>query len=403
MDKLKQILENALNNDHYFTNEDLRVNRKYNYLLSNNELNDYLKYKDDLESTRKIELPLKSFNSKNVYYNSSAQLLSITKDYLQFLKFDLDNTNSTIISESYDEMILSRLASELDGSLQIEGVNTTRKQILNVVTNKKQKLDTNDIIIKNMYNGYKFILGNPKFNKDNLKTLYNLLSNHQLKDKYYRDEAVYISSHMGCDADKIDECMDSLFSYVNNELSNNNIYLSFIVHYYILYIHPYFDYNGRTARMVSLWISLLSDNKNVSPIYISEAINDDKNNYYRAIDNSRYSNNDLTYFLTYLFKLSNTYYLLYKNLNQIVNTLSLNGDKLTNTETYYLKRIMANSKKGWFNYKGFLKLANVDITKQAALKILNNFLKLGLLVSKTNSKNEKIFKLNDEKILFELN
>ena len=170
----------------------------------------------------------------------------------------------------------------------------------------------------------------------------------------------------------------------------------------MLYIHPYYDYNGRTAHMVSLWISLLSDMKELLPTFISEAINDDKINYYKAIDNTRFSHNDLTYFILYLLNLSNKYYLVYKNLNAIKEELAFIGESLSPTESYYLKKIMINSKKGWFNYRGFIDFCKIDITKQGALKILNKLLKYELLVSRNNSKNEKIFMINDEKILYEI-
>lgn len=308
-------------------------------------------------------------------------------------------------------MILSRVASELEGSLKIEGVNTTRKKILEIMENKKIE-DTNEQIIFNMIEGYKFISTKPSFNKENLLKLYHLLSYKSLKKEdelkgYYREEMVEVGGHDGCDSNKIDECMNSLFDFINNYLNNNemkfDILLPFIAHYYILYIHPYMDFNGRTARMVSLWISILMRKKDVFPTYISEAINDDKANYYRAIDNTRNSHNDLTYFLTYLVQLANQYYLVYKNVTAIREDLALIGESITSTEAHYLKKIIVNKKKGWFNYKGFIEFCNLDITKQGALKILNHFLNLNILISKLNSKREKIFMINEDMIKYELN
>ena len=65
--------------------------------------------------------------------------------------------------------------------------------------------------------------------------------------------------------------------------------------------------------------------------------------------------------------------------------------------------IIINRKRGWFNYKGFIEFANLSITKQGALKVLNNFLKMNLLITKTNSKKEKIFSFNDEYLFYEMN
>ena len=214
----------------------------------------------------------------------------------------------------------------------------------------------------------------------NLLELYKILSKDSLNKEttldgdFYRSDKVFVGQHEGCPADKIEEAMNSFFEYVNSEINKRNFFLPFIAHYYILYIHPYYDFNGRTARMVSLWISLLSNIHMLLPTYISEAINDDKNNYYKALDNSRFSHNDITYFLTYLIELANRYYLVYKNINIIKEELATIGESLSSTESYYLKRIIINSKKGWFNYRGFIDFCKLDITKQGALKILNKLL-----------------------------
>ena len=403
-----EIILKALTRNRFFTNEDLRMNRKYDILLDSQELKEYLDYKDNFKHASKVELPLLSFNWSKIYYYISNELNTYLEEYIEFINNDLFEKESTIISDNYEDIIISRITSELDGNLRIEGVNTTRRQILDIYHNVKTNLDSNDIIVRNMIKGFEFIISKPKFDKDNLLKLYNILSmdclneNLELDGDYYRVDKVYVGQHEGCPKDKIEECMNSLFKFVNDEINNRNFFLPFIVHYYILYIHPYYDYYGRTARMVSLWISLLVVMNEFLPTFISEAINDDKSNYYKAIDNSRFSHNDLTYFITYLLDLSNRYYLVYKNLNMIKEKLALIGESLSATESYYLKRIMINSKKGWFNYRGFINFCNLDISKQGALKILNKLQDFNILVSRINSKNEKIFMINDDMILYTL-
>lgn len=408
MEKYEQLLLKAISGPHFFTNEDLRMNKKINILLNSQELREFLAFKDKFKHELKTELPLLTFNSSKMYYFNSKELVYLFQEYLEFLNNDLIERESTIISENYEDIIISRLTSELDGTLRIEGVNTTRRQMIDIYNGLKKELDSDDIIIRNMIKGIEYISNKPTFNKENLLKLYNILSQDSLTEEtkldgeFYRLDKVYVGDHEGCPAEKIDESMNAFFEFVNSEIDNRNFYLPFIAHYYVLYIHPYYDFNGRTARMVSLWISLLSDIHMLLPTYISEAINDDKNNYYKAIDNSRFSNNDVTYFLTYLIDLSNKYYLVYKNLNAIKEDLAIIGESLSPTESYYLKRIMINSKKGWFNYRGFIDFCKLDITKQGALKALNKLLDYGLLVSRINSKNEKIFIINDKKVLYKI-
>lgn len=408
-EKYNMILLQSLEGSHYLTSEDIRMNKKFGFCLSNIELKKYLKYKEVCENKKRIELPLKSFNSNKVYYYENDELNSAMKDYVDYFLEDIKK-ESTIILDNNSEMLISRIASELEGTLRIEGVNTTRKKIMDVYKSNKAQ-NRNEQIVINMINGYKFINEKPEFNKDNLFKLYKFLSYNCLNPEdeikeYYRTEMVEIGGHDGADVDKIEECMDSLFNLVNESLSTKKVLDTFllpmIAHYYVLYVHPYMDYNGRTARMVSLWISILFENEFVYPTYISEAINDDKSNYYKAIDNSRNSNNDLTYFMIYIMKLANQYYLVYKNISAIKESMAVAGDILTNTEVYYLKRIIINKNLGWFNYKSFISFSNINITKQGALKILNYFLSLDLLISKTNKRNEKIFKMNEDKLLYTL-
>ena len=399
----KQLLTKSIDDDKYYTNTDLRMNKNYNFMLSSNELSEFIRFKEEYNSINKIETSLLSWNSNKIFLYKSKELLSKINDYFEFFK-DV-NTYDDVNPEVY----LGIICSELEGTLKIEGVNTTRKQIEQIIkTNKPQ--NHNDKIIINMVNGLNYIKNTKEFNKDSLKELYNILSNGCLDKKdeignnYYRNDMVYISNYEGCPVDKIEKCMDTFFDFINNNLDNKDpiikLLLPFIAHYYIIYVHPYFDFNGRTARMVQIWIFMLTNNS--TSLFLSEAINDNKNYYYKTIENTRNSRNDLTYFITYLFDLINTYSIVSKNIDEIKNEIEKEGESISANELHYLKRIIINKNIKWFNYKKFLEFEGLDITKQGALKILNKFEKRGFLLSKINSKNEKIFILDESILKYEI-
>lgn len=398
----KEILLKALSSDKYFTNTDLRMNRNYGILLNNKELNEFLLFKEDFSCCDKMDLSLLSWNSKKIYLYKSLELKNKIKEYFEFFK----NENTKDVNP---EVLLGIMCSELEGTLQIEGVNTTRKQIEKIIKENDPK-NQNDKIIINMFNGLEFISHTDEFNKDTLKKLYDTLSKdslekeNQIGDNYYRDDIVYISNYIGCPKEKIDDCMNSLFDFVNENLNSKDLtmrlLLPFIAHYYILYIHPYFDYNGRTARMVQIWIFLLTNN--METLFLSEAINDNKKDYYMAIENTRNSRNDLTYFITYLIRLINSYSLVAKNIDAIKSEIESDGESISINDLHYLKRIIINKNVKWFNFKKFIEFERLDITKQGALKILNKFEERRFLVSKINSKNEKVFMLNDAILKYEM-
>lgn len=250
----------------------------------------------------------------------------------------------------------------------------------------------------------------PDFNQENLHRLYGLLSmdslddDHKLQDgDLYRYDGVEVDKYAGCPPEKIRECMDSLFSYVNKSIKGDispilRFTLPHIAHYYIVYIHPYFDFNGRTARMVSLWLSILLDTMPMS--LDSEAIDQTKNKYYEALRNSRDSNNDITYFIKYLLEESIDYYSCCKNLEEIDQRLKNKGVVLTEAEKSYFKKILI-SNRGKFTYRDFAKWIKASIGDQALLKILNELEGYGLLRS-VQSKNNKLFYVNEEMIAYSL-
>ena len=395
----------------YHSINDLRYNQKVGVMLSKDEFNQFLSIKDQLidEGFEYINaLPLKTFNSKHCFYVNALYLLETQNEYLRLFVSDYELNQISLFDRNIEDILTSRLFSEIEGTLNIENIPTTHRHIAEV--SKKENLtEENDIIVKNMLNAIRFIINEkPAFNKENLLRLYNILSKDCLPEKlqikdgfYYRDDKVYIGAFEGAPAEIVDECMDSLFAFVNDPESikvHDNL-LPYICHYYILYIHPYFDYNGRTARMVSFWLNYIN-NITFAPYFMSEAINENKNDYYRAITDTRNANNDLTYFLGYILETSIKYSFVYKNLEEMRNILSKTGDTLTSTEWVYVKKILVHNSEDYFNYKMFLTYIHATMTRQGALKILNNLHSYGILEKTTNRKGDIIFRFNQEFITY---
>ena len=142
--------------------------------------------------------------------------------------------------------------------------------------------------------------------------------------------------------------------------------------------------------MCSLWIARLLG-LDAAPYFISEAINDSKKQYYNAISMTRDTRNDLTYFLKYILQTSIKYGLCYLKITEAESMLADKGEKMTQAEATYFKKILLSAKNKFFSWKDFSGFINNDITKQGALKSLNNLEKLGLLGSIINSRGEKQF------------
>lgn len=407
--KFAHILNQQLTGE-YFTAKELQYSTKAGLFLSPLEYQQYLAWIETSSFSHDgiTFLPLKTFNSKCIYFCFGNDLQSAIDTY-----FDLSVGDFSHADDFSQRLEKSRIYSEIEGSVNIENVPTTTKRLKELLEEGAPAQNKNDTIIKNMKAGIDFVRQLPAFNRENLFHLYSLLSKDCLDQDdllkpgdCYRYDGVEIDSYPGCPYHEIASCMDSLFTFVNQILSepqNNRSLLTLlphICHYYLLYIHPYFDFNGRTARMVSYWVYLLSGLQDFPPV-ISEAINQTKHQYYRAIENSRDAHNDITYFLLYLLRVANDYVITYQNLEALEKEAKNKGYILTETELNYMKKILI-SYGGAFTYVDFLKMAQVEMTKQGALKILNKLVDYGFLREVTSKSKVKLFDINQAYIPFRL-
>ena len=222
-------------------------------------------------------------------------------DYMRTLKF----ARSMMISQ------------EIKSNNVIEGIKDDLSIIDKVITQRKDDLSqTERQRIINLYHGYQYILTHKKIDKDSLKELYQLLSENILdpRDKirmgeYYRTAPVYIikgnrldiEPYMGMNENKIEYHMDQLFEFINNDILEeteiDKFVKSQIMHFYFVYIHPYFDVNGRTSRTVAMWYLL--NNKNYPYIIFNRAIAFNKKNYEPNIIKGR-NYGDITLFIKYM-------------------------------------------------------------------------------------------------------
>lgn len=207
------------------------------------------------------------------------------------------------------------MSQELKSNNTIEGINDDLTRIDEVIKKKSSLSEHERKRIINLYHGYQYVLTHKKIDKEHLKELYQILSADLLSatdrenmGEYYHPKPVYILKGIhigddmftGMDADKVDYYMDQFFAYVNEENPKDeieNFIKSQVMHFYFVYIHPYFDINGRTSRTLSLWHLL--NTKAYPYIIFNQAIAFAKQDYEKAIIAGR-SHGDITLFLKYM-------------------------------------------------------------------------------------------------------
>ena len=160
MDKIK-VLE-LLTQDKYYSVDGLRYNQKVGVMFSKEQFSEFLSIKDELadEKNEIVEvLPLKTFNSKYCFFVYSKYLDALFEEYLRIQGSDYQTTHKLLFARNLDDIMTSRLFSEIEGSLNIENIPTTNKRIKEIYQ-KKELVDNNDIIVRNMLDAIMFIPDN---------------------------------------------------------------------------------------------------------------------------------------------------------------------------------------------------------------------------------------------------
>lgn len=256
----------------------------------------------------KEKLPLKTLTG--IPFRINIYILKEIEDELELFLLEEDFMNTRDFSKKV------MFNQEIKANNTVEGYNDSVSFIKKVIENasEEQNIEKRNRII-NLYNGYQYILKGQDITEENVLKLYKILSKDLLEEydlshmgEKYRKAPVYIlksgrlddSMDEGIPYEKIEEYMDSYFEFIDtfkvDDSQTEEFIKSQIMHFYFVYIHPFFDINGRSSRTIAMWYLL---NKEVYPyIIFNRGINFDSN-YDRVIGTSK-TRLDITEFLKYM-------------------------------------------------------------------------------------------------------
>ncbi len=257
-----------------------------------------------MEQTNILPLPLE--NGYHIVFDERKILLNATK--LE----EFTNHHHTLSNLGDAKKVM--MAHEIKATNEIEGIFDDVIKITEII--KKKSISTEEEKrIMNVYYAYQYILSKKTINEDNLRQLYQIISKDLISQEdtlnmglYYRKAPVYIFNSSNITKppeekvkwEKITELMNNLFNYIdspNLDIPCANFIKAQIIHFYFVYIHPYFDCNGRTSRTLAMWYLL--NNNEYQYLTFNRAIAFNKNSYYKTIlDTIKFGN--INYFLNYL-------------------------------------------------------------------------------------------------------
>lgn len=216
--------------------------------------------------------------------------------------------------KSTDRYMTTSLIEEAITSSQIEGAVTTIKEAKKMLLDKRKPINKSEQMV---FNNYQTMQSLKKYCREDL-SVELLLELHRLitKDTLNSSDEEGSFRTIGDDikvatnygevlfvpppSSEINERIDALVQFANSK--NNKPFVhpvikAIMLHFWMAYIHPFTDGNGRMARTLFYWYMLKHQYWLFEFTSISKTILKRTTRYANAYLYSEHDNNDLTYFI----------------------------------------------------------------------------------------------------------
>ncbi len=226
---------------------------------------------------------------------------------------------SNVVTEKQKQFYMSNsVMEEAIASSQLEGAATTRKVAKKMIREKRKPKNKSEQMIINNYKTILYI--EQEFKKseltlENLCELQSMLTVKTLDDsergrlRKNTDEIYVVNEsdgkilHEPPKEEFLQKEIIKLINYANDKIRDSRfvhpVTKAILIHFWIGYLHPFCDGNGRLARALFYWYLLKHDYWAFSYLPLSRIIKEAPVQYRNAYIYSEQDDNDLTYFIDY--------------------------------------------------------------------------------------------------------
>ncbi|MDO5401551.1 MAG: Fic family protein [Eubacteriales bacterium] len=228
----------------------------------------------------RLELPLAGIHGEKLFLTGMAGLRK------RAAELDAIYSQLPAVRGMKDVILLDAYSSAT-----IEGARTTVQRVQQSFNNPKTK---DDRMVINTVKGSNYAYKEP-ISEKNIRRLWEKVVDGVCENEYfigekYRDGMVVIGSmgktiHTPAAPEQLPGLMAQLFAF--RDMSADDLLLSaFAAHFYFVYVHPFCDGNGRTARILNASQLYHGGYRKMKNLPLSSAINNQLSGYYSSLADS---------------------------------------------------------------------------------------------------------------------
>lgn len=305
--------------DFEFLNSDLWLNYSQHRYLSLEEIRYRLKQQGSANldwattqkkiiATRKtgaITLFLKSIEPRFWFYPSDTIHKKI--DQIEKLGKELYQKINLHATFKQDFLLDSRIEEAITSAIY-EGAHSTRAQAEQLIASGNRPQSKDEWMLVNNFKAMKWVKENTahKLSKDVILQLHKIVTENALEGDdvnfsgKFRNDKVFVGPHEGINHKLIDSTIDEVISLItNNSRYFHPLIKCILTHYFIAYVHPFFDGNGRTARALFYFKAMRNELHYVELLSVSAYLKEHGKQYEKSFERVVENDFDITYFIDF--------------------------------------------------------------------------------------------------------
>jgi Fic family protein len=213
-----------------------------------------------------------------------------------------------------DEFLLDSMIEEAITSAIYEGANSTRAQAQELIASGETPKNKDEWMLLNNYKAMGFIRQHreKEVTQSFIKEIHQIVVRNTLEgdDANYsgrfRDDKVYVRSssneikHEGVDFNLIETALNEVIELTTkNQRYFPKVIRGILLHYFLAYIHPFFDGNGRTARALFYFKAMKNNLQFVELLSVSAYLKNHGSQYEKSFEKVVKNDLDITYFIDF--------------------------------------------------------------------------------------------------------
>ena len=309
----------------------------------------------------------------------------------------IENCNSFkkdfLINSTIEEAITSAI---------YEGANSTRAQAKSLIASNSKPHNKDEWMLMNNYKAMNWIkshLNIPTSNELILK-IHEIISKNTLEgdDAHFcgkfRDDKIFVGQHEGVTHTKIKETLQEVIHIISKHPRFlHSLIKGIAFHYFIAYIHPFFDGNGRTARTLFYFEMIKTNLKFIELLSISANLKNQGEKYSQSFDLVKEHELDMTFFIDFcLDSLSTALEKVENKVSYLININHLKETEKLNTNQIALLQKGALNKYKTIQINEYAQ--NIKRSREIARKELKDLFKKGFLKEEKQGK-KHVYKIDN--------